>query len=151
MRLTRPGARPRQRLTRTGRDRLESTKLRSFVLGARIDDEGAGAQLRPREVLELVASPIRRIELDMEVVVVGAAAGRRLVHRHHVREWLLKQAVVLLEQAFEDSREGSVVVRIEVSQPAAMPDRRDVNLVWPAREGGHKRDPPLIAQDSALA
>src|SRR5579864_7057418 len=94
MRLTRPGARP-------DHTESEGTKLRGCFLGARVEDERAGAQLGAGEVLELVLRPIRRIELDVEVVLPAAPPWRSLVHRHHVRKRLLEEAVVLLQQSLE--------------------------------------------------
>src|SRR3989441_5823592 len=102
MRFTRPGARPYHG---TGRSRLGSTKLRGLVLGPRVDDEGPGAQLRSGQVFQLVARAVRRIELDVEVVVSTCAARGRLVHGHHIRQWTIEQPVVLLEHAFQDLRE----------------------------------------------
>src|SRR5713226_911979 len=102
MRLTRPGARPCHAL---GRSRLSSTELRGLVLCPRVDDECAGAELRSRQVLELVPRAIRRIELDVEVMVVQHSAGRRLVHRHHVWKRTVEEPVVLLQEALKDSRE----------------------------------------------
>src|SRR5690348_9596739 len=109
MRFTRPGAFPRH----TG---SEGTKLRGGVLGARVDDERTGAQLGAGEVLEPVLGAVRRIELDVEVVVAAAAPWWFLVHSHDVRERLLKEPVVLLQQSLEIGGERQVVVRIEVGE-----------------------------------
>src|SRR2546421_3604912 len=81
MRFTRPGARPCQL-------DLEGTKLRGRVLCPGVEDERARAELRPREVLELVAGPVRRIELEVEVMLSAGAARRFLMHRHHIGERL---------------------------------------------------------------
>src|SRR5712692_8615874 len=113
MRLTRPGARP---CHATGCLPLGLTQLRGLVLCARIDDESAGAELRSRQVLELVARAVGRIELDMEVMVVAGAARRGLVHRHHIRQGAIEKPVVLLQQPLQDSRERLVVVGVESAQ-----------------------------------
>src|SRR5712692_10517400 len=102
MRFTRPGARP---CHATGRLTLGFMKLRGLVLCARIDDESAGAELRSRQVLELVARAVGRVELEMEVMVVTGAARRWLVHRHHVSQRAFEKPVVLLQQPFQDARE----------------------------------------------
>src|SRR6266478_3258450 len=102
MRFTRPGARP---CHAAGRSRLGSTKLRGFVLGARVDDERPGAELGSGQILQLVARAVRWIELDMEVMILARPARRSLVHGHHVWQGTVEQAVVLLEHAFQDSRE----------------------------------------------
>src|SRR5260370_13328489 len=102
MRCTRPGARPCEG---AGRSPLGATKLRGLVLCARVDDEGAGSELRPGKVLKLVGRAVGRVELDMKVMVVASAPGGRLVHRHHVRQRAFEKPVVLLQQAFQDSRE----------------------------------------------
>src|ERR1700681_2710516 len=115
MRFTRPGARPSQR----PQARLDSTQLGGRVLGPRVEDEGARADLGPREVLQLVAAAVGRIELDMEVMVAAPAAGRLLVHRHHIWKRLAEQPVVLLQKAFEGSSERLVVVPIEVREGAS--------------------------------
>src|SRR5205814_1500630 len=75
------------------------------VLCPGVEDERARAELRPGEVLELVAGPVRRIELDMEVMLSAGAARRFLMHRHHIGERLVEEAVVFLEQPLEDARE----------------------------------------------
>src|SRR5690348_9713574 len=103
MRFTRPGARPRQRTLG-----LEATQLRGGVLGARIEDERAGSQLGAGQVLQLVAGSIRRVELDVEVVLPATAAWWLLVHRHHVRQRAAEEPVVFLEQALQDGGEGKV-------------------------------------------
>src|SRR5438445_12404941 len=100
MRLTRPGARPCHAL---GRSRLSSTKLRGLVLRSRVDDEGAGAELRSSQVLELVASPIRWIVLLVKVMVAERSAGGRLVHRHHIRELSVEKPIVFRTDTLEDS------------------------------------------------
>src|SRR2546422_625159 len=82
-----------------------STKLRGLVLRSRVDDEGASAELRSSQVLELVASPIRWIELHVKVMVAERSAGGRLVHRHHIRERSVEKPVVFLKESLEDSRE----------------------------------------------
>src|SRR5258708_23164560 len=109
MRFTRPGARP---CHDTGRLALGFTKLRGLVLCARIDDESARAELRSRQVLELFARAVGRIELDMKVMVVAGAAWRRLAHRHHIRQRALEKPVVRLVQPLQDSREGLLVVTV---------------------------------------
>src|SRR5947207_15601035 len=98
MGFTRPGGRP-------GQLDLEGTKLRGRVLCPGVGDERARAELRPGEVLELVAGPVRRIELEMEVMLSAGAARRFLMHRHHIGERLVEEAVVFLEQPLEDARE----------------------------------------------
>src|SRR5579872_4552768 len=105
MRFTRPGARPDQppptgEEPRLG-DTLEGTKLRGRVLGPRVEDEGARSKLGAGEVLELVARPVRRIELDVEVMVPASAARGLLVHRHYVRQRLLEKPVVFLQQPLQ--------------------------------------------------
>src|SRR5690348_17497112 len=113
MRLTRPGAFPRQT-----RDKgSEGTKLRGGVLGASVEDEGTGAELGAGEVLELVLGAVERIELDVEVVVAAASPRRLLVHRHHIRKRLLKESVVLLQQSFEVGRERSEEHTSELQSP----------------------------------
>src|SRR5712692_1167242 len=146
MRLTRPGARP---CHATGCLPLGFTQLRGLVLCARIDDESAGAELRSRQVLELVARAVGRIELDMEVMVVAGAARRGLVHRHHIRQGAFEKPVVLLQQPLQDSRERLVVVEIE--QPPTVSSRSQLDLIRTSREGRHERDPVLVAQDGPLA
>src|SRR5207253_8584045 len=130
MRFTRPGARPCHAV-------LEGTKLRGGVLGSRVEDERAGSKLGAGEVLELVTRAVRRVELDVEVVVAGTASGRSLVHRHHIRKRTFEKSVVLLEQRLQARRKGLVVVRVEVSESAAVIGRREVNLVGPPREWRH--------------
>src|SRR5258708_9293991 len=148
MRFTRPGAGPGHG---TGRLALGFRKLRGLVLCARIDDESARAELRSRQVLELVARAVGRIELDMKVMVVAGAAWRRLVHRHHIRQRAFEKPVVLLEQPLQDSREGLVVFTVEIEQPATVSPRSQVHLIRPSREGRYERDPVLVAQDGPLA
>src|SRR5713101_2965429 len=148
MRLTRPGARP---CHATGCLPLGFTQLRGLVLCARIDDESAGAELRSRQVLELVARAVGRIELDVEVMVVAGAARRGLVHRHHIRQGAFEKPVVLLQQPLQDSRERLVVVGVEIEQSPTVSPRSQVDLIRPSREGRHERDPVLIAQDGPLA
>src|SRR5437660_935708 len=94
MRLTRPGALPDHWA-------LEGTKLRGGVLGPRVQDESPCAELRAGQVLQLVARAIRRIELDMEMVMPAAAPTWFLVHGHHVGQWSLEEAVVLLQQSLQ--------------------------------------------------
>src|SRR6266446_1313883 len=147
MRFTRPGARP---CHATGRLPLGFTKLRGLVLCARIDDESAGAELRSRQVLELVARAVGRIELDMKVMVVAGAARRRLVHRHHIWQRALEKPVVLLQEPLQDSREGLVVVAVEIEQSATVSPRSQVHLIRPSSEWRHERDPVLVAQDCPL-
>src|SRR5215471_21118461 len=139
MRFTRPGAFPAQ-------VRSESTKLRGCVLGPRVDDERAGAELGSGEVLQLVLRPIRRIELDVEVVMTAATTGRLLMHRHHVRQRLVEEAVVLLEQPLQRRGEGYIVVRVEVGEASTVPCRREMHLVGPSREWRYECDPPIVAQ-----
>src|SRR5229473_3886402 len=147
MRLTRPGARP---CHATGCLPLGFTQLRGLVLCARIDDESAGAELRSRQVLELVARAVGRIELDMKVMVVAGAARRRLVHRHHIRQRAFEKPVVLLQQPLQDSREGLVVVAVEIEESATVSPRSQVHLIRPSSEGRYERDPVLVAQDGPL-
>src|SRR5437588_10889490 len=97
MRFTRPGARPCHAV-------LEGTKLRGGVLGSRVEDERARSKLGACEVLELVACAVRRVELDVEVVVARSATGRSLMHRHDIRKRTLEQPVVFLEQRFQGRR-----------------------------------------------
>src|SRR5450759_4014091 len=130
MRFTRPGARPRH----WPAIRLDSTQLRGGVLGARVENEGAGADLGPCEVLQFVLASVGRIELDVEVVVTAATSRRFLVHRHDVRKGTLEKAAVLLQQALESAGEGRIVVRIQVRETASMADGREVHLVRPARK-----------------
>src|ERR1700693_4770709 len=99
MRFTRPGARPTQRPLAP----LDSTQLRRGVLGARIEDERAGAELGSGEVLQLVPAAIGGIELDVKVMVPAAAAWRLLVHGHDIGKRLAEQAGRLLAQGFERS------------------------------------------------
>src|SRR5439155_4790621 len=54
-------------------------------------------------------------------------------------------------QFFESARQRCVVFVAQVDEPAAMCDRREVDLVRPERKLGHKRDPALIAEDPAYA
>src|SRR4029077_8743804 len=117
MRLTRPGARPCHAL---GRSRLSSTELRGLVLCPCVDDERPGTELRARQVLELVASAVRWIELDVKVMVVQHSSGGCLVHRHHVWERTIEQPVVLLQQSFEDSRKRLIVGTVEIEQSRPM-------------------------------
>src|SRR6202165_3306345 len=147
MRFTRPGARPRHRPCGW----LDSTQLRGCVLGARVEDESAGAYLRTGEVLQLVACAIGRIELDVEVVMPAASPRRSLVHSHDVRKRPSKKAVVFLQQALQVASERLIVRSVEVGQPSAMSDRSEVNLVRPARECGDERDPALVSQHGPLA
>src|SRR5713226_1080198 len=148
MRLTRPGARPCHAL---GRSRLSSTELRGLVLCPCVDDECAGPELRSSQVLELVPSAIRWVELNVEVMVVQHSARGCLVHRHHVRKRTVEEPVVLLQQAFQDSRERFIVIAVEIEQSGAMTYRRKVHLIWPTRERRHESDPVLVAENSALA
>src|SRR3977135_1842769 len=106
MRFTRPGARPRHVVA------LETPQLRGSVLGARIEYECPGAKLRAGQVLQLVPASVGWIELDVKMVVRPAAARRFLVHRHHVGQRYVKQAVVLLKHALENSRERFAVLWI---------------------------------------
>src|SRR5712691_3727540 len=147
MRFTRPGARP---CHATGRLPLGFTKLCGLFLCALIVDESAGAELRSRQVLELVARAVGRIELDMKVMVVAGAARRCLVHRHHIRQRAFEKPVVLLQEPLEDSREGLVVVAVEIEQSATVSPRSQVHLIRPSSEGRHERDPVLVAQDGPL-
>src|ERR1700674_847375 len=101
MRFTRPGARPRHSTW----CRLDPTQLCGGVLGPRVEDERAGADLGAREVLQLVPASVGRIELDVEVVMASASARRLLVHRHDVRKRALEEAVVLLQQALQRAGE----------------------------------------------
>src|SRR5712691_646046 len=148
MRLTRPGARPCHAL---GRSRLSSTELRGFVLSSSVDDECAGSELRSSQVLELVASAIRWIELHVKVMMVQRSARGRLVHRHHVGEGTVEKPVVLLQKAFEDSCKRFVILAVEVEQSGAMTHRCEMHLVRPARERRHERDPVLVAEHGAPA
>src|SRR5260370_17566768 len=143
MRFTGPGARP---CHDTGRLPLGFTKLRGLVLCARIDDESARTELRSRQVLELVARAVGRIELDMKVMVVAGAAWRRLVHRHHIRQRAFEKPLELLQQPLQDSREGLVVVTVETEQPATVSPRSRGHLIRPSRDGRYERDPVLVAQ-----
>src|SRR5450631_1105566 len=140
MRFTRPGARPCHVPS------LEATQLSGCVLGAGVDDERPRAKLRAGQVLELVPASVRWIKLDVEVMVDPASAGRLLVHRHHVRQWYIKQTVVLLQHALEDSRKGFAVLSIKVEQPIPMSQGSDVHLVRPTCKRWHKSDPVLIAE-----
>src|SRR4029077_21106410 len=123
MRLTRPGARPCHAL---GRSRLSSTELRGLVLCPCVDDERPGTELRAGQVLELVASAVRWIELDVKVMVVQRPSGGRLVHCHHVWERTVEKPVVLLQQSFEDSRERLIVgaIELEPARPMTHPAER---------------------------
>src|SRR5260370_30170440 len=134
--MTRAGAGP---CDDAGRLALGFPKPRGLVLCAPIDDESARAELGPRQVLELVARAVGRIELDMKVMVVAGAAWRRLVHRHHIRQRAFEKRVVLLEQPLQDSREGLVVVTVEIEQPATVSPRSQVHLIRPSREWRDKR------------
>src|SRR5437879_12899486 len=78
MRCTRPGA--------CACHVSEGTKLGGGVLGSRVEDERARSKLGACEVLELVACAVRRVELDVEVVVARSATGRSLMHRHDIRK-----------------------------------------------------------------
>src|SRR5260370_4497475 len=147
MRFTRPGAR---RCHDTGRLALGFTKLRGLVLCARIDDESARAELRSRQVLELVARAVGRIDTDMKGMGVAGRAWRRLVHRHPIRQRAFEKPVVLLQQPLQDSREGLVVVTVEIEQPATVSPRSQVHLIRPSREGRYERDPVLVAEDGPL-
>src|SRR2546423_5629086 len=98
MRFTRPGARPCHTCS-------EGTKLRGGVLGPRVQDEGPGPKLRPGEVLQLVAGPVGRVELDVEVMVAAGAARRVLVHRHYLRKRVVEEPGVLFQQWLETARE----------------------------------------------
>src|SRR5467141_3285316 len=148
MRFTRPGARP---CHAAGRSRLGSTKLRGFVLGARVDDERPGTELGSSQVLQLVARAVWGIELDVEVMLLARPARGRWVHGHHIWQRTVEQAVVLLEHAFQDSRERLGVVWIEVEQTRAMAHRREMHFVGPPREWRHEGDPVLIPEDCSFA
>src|SRR6266566_3517298 len=148
MRFTRPGARP---FHARGRSDLDATQLRGFVLCARIDDKSACSELRPRQVLELVAGSVWWIELHMEVMVAAGTTGWCLVHCHHVWQRTVEEAVVLLQHTFQDPRERFIVVIVEVEQSGAMPNRRQVDLVGPARERRYERNPVLVPKDGPLA
>src|SRR5258706_13662308 len=146
MRFTRPGARPRQAASTD----LDATQLGRGVLGARIQDERAGAELRSGEVFQFVPASVRRIELDVEMVMAAAATRWFLVHRHHVRQRALEKAVVLLQQALEVAGKRLVIILVEVRQPAAMIDRREMHLVRPARERRGESGPPKIGEEDPL-
>src|SRR5256885_15407416 len=79
-------------------------------------------------------------------MVAAGAAGRLLMHGHHVGKGLVEEPVVFLEQALEAARERNVVRLIEVGQSATMLERRQVDLIGPARKGGDEGDPALVAQ-----
>src|SRR4030088_1845359 len=147
MRFTRPGARPRH----SPPGRLDSTQLRSRVLGPRVEDESPRAELRAGEVLQFVPSSVGWVELDVEVVMASTTTWRLLVHRHDIRKRPLEEAVVLLQQALQDVSEGLVVFLIQVGQPTAMLDGREMNLIRPAGERGDECDPPLVAKHGSLA
>src|ERR1700682_4456774 len=102
MRFTRPGARPCHHPSGTLSKGSESTQLRGRVLSSGIKNEGARTQLRTGQVLELVAAAIGWIELDVEVMVAAGATGQLLMHRHHIGQRERKEAVIFLEQAFQD-------------------------------------------------
>src|SRR6266566_8347088 len=146
MRFTRPGARPRQAPSTD----LDATQLGRGVLGARIQDERAGAELRSREVFQFVPASVRRIELNVEVVMAAAATRWFLVHRHHVRQRPLEKAVVLLQQALEVARKRLVVFLVEVCQPASKTDWREMHLVWPPRERRDECEPAIVGKDDPL-
>src|SRR6266850_246184 len=146
MRFTRPGARPRQRPSSC----LDSTQLGRGVLGACVEDERAGAELRPGEVFQLVPGSVGWIELDVEVVMAASAAGRLLVHRHHVRQRPVEKAVVFLEHAFEVACERLVVFVVEVSERAPMTDGREMDLVRPACEWRDEGDPSVVIEHGPL-
>src|SRR5882762_343048 len=129
---------------------LVATQLGRGVLGARVQDERAGAELRPGEVFQFVPTSVRRIELDVEVVMAAAAAGRFLVHRHDVGQRPLEKAVVLLQQALEVAGKRLVIVLVEGRQAAAMIDRREMHLIRPARERRDECDPAIIGEDDPL-
>src|SRR5258706_5216710 len=139
MRFTRPGALPVQ-------EELEGTELRGGVLGTRVEDERAGPKLRAGQVLQLVAGPIRWIELDVEVMVAISTTWWLLMHGHDVRQRAVEQPVVLLQQAFQVDGKRHGVFLIEVKQAAAMVGRREVKLVEPAGEGRHECDPSVVAK-----
>src|SRR5882762_8907022 len=146
MRFTRPGARPRQAPSME----LDATQLGRGVLGARIKDERAGAELRSGEVFQFVPASVRRVELDVEVVMAAAAAARFLVHRHHIGQRPLEKAVVLLQQALEVVGKRLIVLLVEVRQPPSMIDRREMHLVRPAREGRDECNPTIVGKDDPL-
>ena len=78
----------------------------------------------------------------------AAAAGRLLMHGHDVRQWEREEAVVLLKQAFENSRERFVVFGVQIEKAAPMPQGREVDFIRPPREWRYKGDPVLVAQHS---
>src|ERR1700682_3216385 len=147
MRFTRPGARPSHR----PQARLDSTQLRGGVLGASVEDERAGADLGAGEIFQLVRGSVRRIELDMEVVMASAAAGRFLVHRHYIGKRTVEKAIVLLQESLQRARKRLVVIGVEISEPTAVAGGRQVDLVRPARERWDECNPVVIAQHGAPA
>src|SRR5207302_2254292 len=76
---------------------------------------------------------------------------RPLMHRHHIRQGEVEKAVVSLQKIFEEAGEREIILIVKVCQPAAVLERREVNLVWPARGWGHESDPAVISRDGPFA
>src|SRR5207244_12829347 len=84
-------------------------------------------------------------------MVAAGAAGRLLMHGHHVGKGLVEEPVVFLEQALEAARERNVVRLIEVGQSATMLERRKVDLTRPARKGWDEGAPAGAAHSGPHA
>jgi len=104
---------------------LEATQLRGGVFSARVHDESAGAELGACQVLELVPASVGRVELDVKMMVRAAGAWWLLMHRHHIGQRDVEQAIVLLPVA----------------------QRSKVHLVRPPCKRRHECDPPVISKD----
>src|SRR3990170_167732 len=124
MRLTRPGALTRRMAAASTSPKAAARRRRSVaesilsagdignaragapqalggLLRQRVVDEGARAGLRAGEVLQLRLGSVRRVELEVEMVVVVAAVGGPLVDGHDVREREAEERVVLAQQGLE--------------------------------------------------
>src|SRR5713226_4920571 len=112
-------------------------------LRARVAHECAGSELDPGEVLEAVAAPVWRVELEMQVCLRPfVAVGRGLVDGHHVGGREPELAVVRAGYAEESPRQVPPLGFIEVGDRSHVPARVEVHLERPAGglwdEGDHR-------------
>jgi len=99
-------------------------------------------------VLELGRRPIRRVELDVQVVaVVGTAVDGSLVDGHDVRQGEPEQGVVGPGDLPQRRREPVGLARRQLGQPADVAAWREVDLERPAGEERDAGDPIAILED----
>ena len=95
----------------------DRTKLRGLLLGRRIAQETAAANLRAGQVLQEVGLAERGVKLDVEMkAFVRPAIAGCLVQGHHVGERYLPQIVEADQHFLEHGRQIAQLRRREAGQ-----------------------------------